>query len=726
MRDLGKPIAPSRRDFLAGAGGLTLATFVPLRAKGQSGEAAIIRGGAEAGGFAPNAFIRILPDNAITVLVKHIEFGQGPFTGLATLVAEELDAAWDQMRAEAAPADVTLYANAAFGLQGTGGSTAIANSYTQMRKAGAAARAMLIGAAAKTWGVPAGQVTIEDGVIKHAASGKEGGFGEFADSAANETPPEDPPLKAKKDFKFIGKSVPKLDTSGKTTGEAVFTLDVYRDDMLTAVVAHPPKFGAVPASFDVDAARAVSGVVDVKETPQGVAVYGENTYAALKGRDALNVKWNDAGAERRSTAELTALFRETAQGHGVVADERGDVAAALSGDEAVLEAEFVFPYLAHAPMEPLDAVVEQRDDTVEVWMGSQLQTVDQQTFAGVLGVDPSNVIVNTMLAGGSFGRRAQPASNFAAEAAAVFDASGRSRPVKLVWTREDDIRGGFYRPLTVHKIRGAMGADGALKGWEHTVVSQSLVAGSPFEMLIQDGIDPTMIEGARDLYYKTDNFKISVHTMDVGVPVLWWRSVGHTHTAYAVETFMDELLQRAGLDAVEGRLNLLEGRPREAGVLKRVAELADWGRAPREGAAFGVAVHKSFDTYVAQIAEVSMDGGAPRVHKVWAAVDCGQPVNVNVIEAQIEGGIGYGAGAMLFDEITLAPGGAVEQSNFHDYRSLRINEMPEVEVAVIDSDESPTGIGEPGVPPIAPAIGNAMRRVGGSTPRRLPVTGLSV
>ncbi|MGF1542893.1 MAG: molybdopterin cofactor-binding domain-containing protein [Parvularculaceae bacterium] len=708
-------LTTTRRGALQLFGGFTLALAMPLRpARAQDGAA-----------FAPNAFVRVGDDDTVTVLIKHIEFGQGPWTGLATLVAEEMDAAWPQIRAEAAPSNTDLYKNFLFGIQGTGGSTAIANSYEQMRKAGAAARAMLVAAAARTWGAPAGEITVADGVVSHAASGRSARFGELAPAAAQETPPEDPALKDRSAFKFIGKELPKLDTAMKTDGSAEFTLDVYRENMLTSVVEHPPKFGARVASVDAAAAREVPGVVDVQETPFGVAVYAENTFAALKGRKALKVDWDDGGAEKRSSAALAEMAMGLAQSPGVAVTVREDdaIEGALETG-TTLEADYLFPFLAHAPMEPLDAVLEQNGDAVEVWMGAQLQTGDHQTIAGVLETDPANVTLNTMLAGGSFGRRAQPGSQFAAEAAAVFAASGRSRAVKIMWTREDDVRGGFYRPLTAPRLRGAIGADGKLAAWEQTIATQSLVRGSPFEGMITGEYDPTTVEGARDFYYGVGPIRVTVHEFETGVPVLWWRSVGHTHTGYAIETFMDELLDKAGRDAVDGRLAHLDEQPRVAGVLRRAADLADWGRRPRDGAAFGVAVHPSFGSFVAQIAEVSMEDGplgpTPRVHNVWAAVDCGQPVNVNVIQAQIEGGVGYGLGGVLLNELTLDEGGAPVQSNFHDYRSLRVDAMPNVEVAVIDSAEAPTGVGEPGVPPIGPAVANAMRRLTGETPRRLP------
>lgn len=714
--------APSRRTFLAGTGALVISVVLPLKARAQSGAAAILSGDGAAPVYAPNAFIRIGTDNLVTVLVKHIEFGQGPFTGLATLVAEELDADWDQMRAEHAPADAALYGNTAFGgIQGTGGSTAMGSSFMVMRQAGAAARAMLVAAASEKWGVPAAQITVSKGVITHAASGRSGLFGEFAEAASKLAPPAETTLKTPDKFVYIGKNVPKLDTGAKSTGEAVFALDVYRDGMQTVVVEHPRKFGATVASVDDAAARAVPGVIDVKRTDFGVAVYARNTYAALKGRKALKVTWNDSAAEKRSSDAMMREWREKVKTRGAVAGEKGSVDEALAGAATMLEAEYAFPYLTHAPMEPLDAVIARGEDGgVDVWMGSQIQTLDQGTIAQVCGVEPAQVRINTTLAGGSFGRRAQPTSQFAQEAAEVFMVAGGRTPVKLMWTREDDIRGGFYRPLTTHRLRGGLNAAGDIVAWEHVLAGQSFLVGSPFEMMIQNGVDGSMVEGASVIPYDVPNFHCSAHMMTSPVTTLWWRSVGHTHTGYVVETFIDELLEKAGKDPVQGRLALMAGHERLAGVLRRVAQMADGMTAP-SGRARGVAAVESFSSYVAQIAEVSMEGDVPRVHKVWCAVDCGIAVNPEVIKAQMEGGIGYGLSAVLFNELALDEGGAVRQSNFHDYRSLRIGEMPEVEVAIIASAEPPTGVGEPGVPPVGPAVANAVRRLAGKTPRKLPM-----
>ena len=709
-------INPTRRNFLIGTG-LVISVALASRTKAA---AALIQG-APAGPAGPasefNAFVRIAPDSTVTVLSKHIEFGQGPYTGLTTLVAEELDADWSQMRAAAAPADET-YKNLAFGLQGTGGSTSIANSYEQMRKAGATARAMLVAAAAEEWGVPAEEITVSKGRIAHAASGKESGFGELADKAATMDAPSDPALKDPKDFVLIGTDRPKLDTPEKTNGKAVFTLDVLADNMMIAMVAHPAHFGATVQSFDDTAARQIPGVVDIQQIPQGIAVYAENTYAALKARDALKIVWDLTTAESRSSEEIYEDYRALFSGEGLEAANEGDVDGASSANGiTTMHSDLVFPFLAHAPMEPLDAVlIKQEDGSIDCYNGSQFPGQDKAAIAEVCGVDASKVRVNMQLAGGSFGRRAQFGSPYMREAAAAFKASGMDRPIKHMWTREDDIRGGFYRPIYVHAIKGAIDSEGNIVAWDHKIAGQSIMN--------KTELDETTVEGASDLPYAIPNRRVYAHQTELPVPILWWRSVGHTHTAFAVETFLDEMLEKAGKDPVEGRLALLGEHPRHTAVLKKVAEIAGWGTPAPEGRQRGVAVHKSFNTYVAEIAEVSIgEDGAPKVHKVWCAVDCGVAVNPNIIRAQMEGGIGYGLGAILYDQITLGDGGRVVQSNFHDYRSLRINEMPEVEVAIIPSSEPPTGVGEPGTPPIGPAVANAWRRLTGQPVRRLPIVG---
>lgn len=717
---MSEPIAHlSRRTALKGLAGLVIGFHMPTSiARAQSTRAPQT--------FAQNAFVRIGTDDTVTVLIKHIEFGQGPFTGLSTIVAEELDADWSKVRAEHAPADVKLYANTAFGVQGTGGSTAIANSYDQLRQAGATARAMLVQAAAKTWNVPAGEITVDRGVIRHTRSNRQGRFGQFAEAAAQLPVPDNVALKDPAKFRLIGRdgAVKKLDSAAKSNGTALFTIDIREPGLLTVVVARPPRFGGKVASFDAAEALAIPGVVDLKQVPSGVAVYANGMWPALKGREKLKVTWDEAKAEKRSSAQLIEEFRTLTRQPGAVAGAHGDAEAVLARADRVIEAEFVFPYLAHAPMEPLDGYLTWDGEKALARFGSQFQTTEHQTIASVLGLKPENVQLETMLAGGSFGRRAQTSMHLAAELASVAKAIGPNKPVKLVWTREDDLRGGYYRPLFVHRLRGAV-RDGKIIAWANSVVGQSFIKGTVFEsMLIKDGVDATSVEGSRELLYEIPNFRCEAHSPEVGVPTLWWRSVGHTHTGYAVECFVDELLQAAGQDPVAGRLAMMQKQPRAAGVLRAVAQLAKWnGPGPLNGRARGVAVVESFNTFVAQIVEVSAgDGDGPKVHKVWCAVDCGVAVNPDVIRAQMEGGIGYGLGHALFAEVALDEGRPV-QANFDTYRSLRIHEMPEVEVTIVRSTEKPTGVGEPGVPPIGPAVANALARLGYNRPRRLPMMG---
>lgn len=700
---------------------LVIGVRLPLgggRARAAAGDAAL------AMPFEPNVFIRIDTDSQVTVQIKHIEFGQGPVTGLATLVAEELDADWSQMRAELAPAH-PAYANLFFGLQGTGGSSSMANSFTQMREAGAAARAMLVAAAAKRWRVPASQIAVRKGIVRHEGSGRQARFGELVQDAARQRPPKKVQLKTPEQWTLIGTDRPRLDSLDKSRGKTKFTLDHYPADVVTAVVARPPAFGATPKSVDDGKARAVAGVLQVAPLPKGVAVIASSTYAALQGRDALSIEWDMSGAETRSSEAMYAEYEKAVKAPGTQAAAKGALKEAFIPTNKTLQAEYFFPFLAHAPMEPLDAVVHVGDGEAEIWMGSQLQTLDHQAFAQVLGLDLSKVTLHTLYAGGSFGRRAEPDAGFAVEAALIAKASANKGPVKVMWTRTDDLRGGRYRPLTVQKLRGAIDPSGAIVGWDQVVASSSFVKGTPLERaMIKEGVDASMTEGARDLPYAIPNLRVGAHMMDNGVPGLWWRSVGHTHNGYATETFIDELLALGGKDPVAGRIALLSEQPRHAGVLKRVAELANWsGSETANGRARGVAVHSSFGSFVAQIAEVSVDErGLPKVHKVWCAVDCGVAVNPNLVRAQMEGGIGFGLGAALFSEINLEEGGRVREANFDTYRSLRMGEMPDVEVAVIKSREAPSGVGEPGVPPIAPAVANAFRVLTGKSVRRLPFT----
>jgi isoquinoline 1-oxidoreductase beta subunit len=721
---LPSPVVAGRRAFLKGAAaasaGLVVGFYLPARA-----QAASTATGAET--FAPNAFVRIASDNTVTVIAKHIEFGQGTYTGLATILADELDADWQQVRVESAPADASRYNNLSWGSsQGTGGSSSIANSWSQLRKAGATARAMLVEAAAQAWDVPAAEITVAKGVVSHAGTGRSATFGALATKAAALPAPADVALKDPRRFTLIGTRMPRQDSAAKTDGSALFTLDVKRPGMLTAVIARPPRFGATMKSFDATPARAVKGVVDVVAVPQGVAVLADNTWAALKGREALVVTWDESKAEKRGSDQIMAEYKALAETPGVSVRADGDAEAAIKGAAKVLDAAYEFPFLAHAPMEPVNCVAELSVGKCEIWTGSQLQTVDQGAAARIAGLKPEQVVVHTLFAGGSFGRRATPDADMVSEAVAIAKAIGGRAPVKLVWTREDDIRGGRYRPMYYHRLRAGLDASGAIVGWQHRIVGQSILKGTPFSGMVKDGIDATSVEGAVNLPYAIPNLSLDLHTTEVGVPVLWWRSVGSTHTAFASEHFLDEIARAGGKDPVEFRLAMLKGHPRHAGALALAAEKAKWGSNPSPGRFRGVAVHESFNTVVAQVAEVSIrDDGTVKVERVACAVDCGLAVNPDQVKAQMEGGIGYGLGAALRNAITLTEG-RVDQSNFHDYEPLRIADMPAIEVHIVPSTAAPTGVGEPGTPVIAPAVANAILAATGRPVRRLPFAGTNL
>ena len=712
----------TRRDFLKAASlagaGLTLGLRLPaaFAAPGDAGDAG-------AGTFAPNAFVRIAPDNSVSVLIKHLEMGQGTYTGLSTLVAEELDADWSQIRAEGAPADASRYNNLLWGpAQGTGGSSAIANSFEQMRRAGAVARAMLVAAAAAEWAVPATEITTSKGVLRHSKSGRQATYGEMSDRAAGQPVPDPATvaLKEAKDFVFIGRDTLSRKDTGKTDGTAIFTQDVQMDGMLTALVAHAPRFGGKVKNVKDGRARDVAGVVDVVQIPTGVAVVARDFWSAKKARDLLEIEWDETDAFKRSSADLFEEYRDLAGKPGMVARNDGNVEAAFAGADRIVEATYEFPFLAHATMEPMNCVVRVNEGSCEIWNGAQLQTGDQASVAAILGIPLEAVSIEMLYAGGSFGRRANPNSDYIVEATHI----ARTRkgvPVKLVWTREDDTQAGYFRPMYVHRIRGALDSQGNPLAWEQRVVGQSILAGTPFEMMIENGIDASSVEGASTLPYRIPSLKVELHTTTLGVPVQWWRSVGHTHTAYSTETFMDELANAAGRDPVDFRRALLEDHPRHLGVLNLAAEKANWGSPLPKGHFRGIAVHESFSSFVAEVAEISMqDDGNFSVERVVCAVDCGIAVNPDVIRAQMESGIGYGLSPLLMSEITLDEGRVV-QTNFHNYQVLRMDQMPSIEVHIVPSSAAPSGVGEPGTPPIAPAVANALFAATGKPLHSLPL-----
>ena len=725
----------SRRGFLkagsALSAGLVVGVHVP--AFGQAGGTSRSAGTAAAASFAPNAFVRIGTDNTVTVVSKHLEMGQGSYTGLATLVADELDAAWAQVRVEGAPADATRYNNTLWGpMQGTGGSTAIANSWDQLRKAGAAARAMLVTAAAQRWNVPASSITVTDGVVLHAASKRKATFGELANAAATLPIPADAKPKDPKDWVYIGKHVPRKDARPKINGTAMFTQDVKLPDMLTAVVAHAPRIDARRTGFNADALKNIPGIRQVVEIPTGVAVLATNFWSAKQGRDALKVQWDESRAFKGSSADILAHFRKLAEQPGAVARSDGDASKAIAGAARTLDAAYEFPYLAHAAMEPMNCVMRlASDNSVEVWNGEQFQTGDQMAIAKTLGIKPEQVKINMLFAGGSFGRRANPHSDYLVECAEILvslaRADKRNIPIKLVWTREDDMKAGHYRPAFLHTLKAGLDAGGNVVGWQHRLVGQSIAEGTAFaEGMVKSGVDATSVEGASNLPYAIPNITVDLHSPKIAVPVQWWRSVGSTHTAYSTETFIDELAVAAGKDPVEFRRGLLAKHPRHLGVLDLAAKQAGWGTPlaagkPGEKRGRGLAVHESFGTFVAQVVEVTVKADNTfNVDRVVCAVDCGVAVNPDNVRAQMEGGIGFGLSAALHGAITIKDG-AVEQSNFHDYPILRINEMPRVDVHIVPSTAAPTGVGEPGTPVIAPALANALAAATGKRVRTLPM-----
>lgn len=723
----GRIVNLSRRRFLtksvAAAAGLTLGV-IPIAGAGmrESGPGLAGSAPAEAGDFQPNAFLRISRDNSITVISKHLEMGQGTYTGMATLVAEELDADWEQVRVEGAPADAARYRNLFWGeAQGTGGSTAIANSWLQMRKAGAAARQMLIEAAAKQWQVKQAEIEVKGGIVSHAASGRKARFGELADAAAEQPVPQDVLLKDQDEFRLIGKRLPRKDSPEKIDGSARFTIDVRLPNMVTAVVAHPPRFGAKVRSFNATAAKAMPGVKYVVQIPSGVAVMAGDYWSAKRGRDALQVEWDESNAFTLSSKQILEQYRALANEPGNVGRNLGDTAGAMAKAVKVMEAEYSVPYLAHAPMEPMDCVVRIDASGCEIWNGEQMNTGDQHAVAAALGIKPEQVRINMLYAGGSFGRRANPKADYVLEAVHIAKALKPGIPVKMIWSREDDMRAGFYRPLFLHRLRAGLNGDNQPTVWQQRIVGQSIMAGTAFEsMMIKEGVDQTSVEGAANLPYRLENIQIDLHSPILPVPVQWWRSVGSTHTAFAVECFVDELAEAVGKDPVAFRRSYLTGHSRHLGVLNLAVEKAGWSEPMGPGRGRGVAVHESFNSYVAQVAEVTVRRGVIHVDRVVIAVDCGIPINPDVIEAQMQGGMGYGLAATLASELTFKDG-RVEQSNFNDYLSLRIDQMPEVEVYIVPSTEPPTGVGEPATPVIAPAVANAVYAATGQRLRQLPL-----
>ncbi len=709
----------NRRNFLVstatGLAGLVVAFNIPTTAKNALVSHATAPTLAAS---TPNAFIHISPDNTITMVINKLEMGQGVNTSLAQLIAEELECDWKTIRSVSAPVN-EVYNHTVYGTQMTGGSSALASSWDQHRKIGAAMREMLKSAAASRWNVPVSEVRAENGFIHHKGKGKLS-YGELAEEANLLKLPQDPPLKKAKDFKVIGKSMKRVDASDKSDGKAIFGMDVRVPGMVYACVARPDIDGAKIGSFDKNAAKKIPGVLDVvKFNGDYLAVIATNTFAAQEGRDALNVKWIDESHSKTSTKELMNSMREMSSKKGLIAKESGNVDVAAKKAASTINAEYEFPYLAHAPMETMNCTIDFKGDSAEIWSGHQMPTIDQAVAAGILGLKPENVTVHTVYAGGSFGRRGSKNSDYVVLAAHI--AKEIKRPVKMVYTREDDMHGGFYRPMNFHKVEISLDDKKKLLAWNHHIVGMTVVGGSNFEaMMVKDGLERLIHEGVSDTHYDIENFRCEQSRPETPLKTLWWRSVGHTHTAYVMETMIDELCHATNADPFTYREKLLHKSPRHLAVLKLLKEQTGWGKKKASaGRAWGMAIHESFHSVVGHVVEVSLQKGVPMVHKVWAAVHCGTVVNPEGAKTQIESSIAFGLGAFLYQKIELEKGKIV-QDNFDTFQVLRIEEMPNVMVEFVKTNDAPTGLGEPGLPPLAPAIANALFKLDGKRVRSLP------
>jgi isoquinoline 1-oxidoreductase beta subunit len=705
----------SRRQFmktsaLAG-GGLLLAFHLPFGI-----HAATL---ADQTAFAPNAFLRIGTDGFVTVIVNKSEMGQGVYTSLPMLVAEELCCDWKKVRFQASPV-ASEYNHTQFGpIMVTGGSTSVRSEWSRLSLAGAAAREMLVAAAAEQWKVTPAACRAENGSV-HGPGGKQLSFGKLAARAAKLPVPTEPKLKSGKKV-LLGKPLHRLDSPAKINGTAIFGIDVHPPGTLTAVIARPPVFGGRIKSFDPVRAKAVSRVHSVVAVDAGVAVVADGFWPALKGRELLEIVWEEGEGTAVSTPAMREEYARLSATPGLVARREGDAPAVLAKSGTRFEVEYEVPYLAHAPMEPLNCFVDLKPDSCLIRTGSQFQTVDRNAAARVAGLKPEQVTLETAFLGGGFGRRACPGSDFVVEATQVAKAIGQ--PVKVIRTREDDMRAGYYRPMWYDRITACLDEKGMPLAWHHRIVGQSIAAGTSFESaMVKNGIDDTSVEGAADTPYAIPNLQVELHSPKNAVPVLWWRSVGHSHTAFVMESFLDELAHKTGKDPYQYRRDLLAKHPRMRKVLETAAKKSGWGKALPKGRGRGIAVHESFGSFIAQVAEVSLDNkGAITVHRVVCAVDCGRIVNPDTIKAQMESGITFGLSAALHGAITFR-NGRVEQGNFNDYPLMRLGDMPKVEVHIIDSSEPPGGVGEPGVPPVAPAVANALFAATGTRVRSLPMS----
>lgn len=706
----------SRRDFLrTGAvvgGGLVLGFYFPVR--GNPARAAT----ESAELFAPNAWLRIDTEGMVTVMLHKSEMGQGIMTSLPMLIAEELEADWSKIRTEFAPADKAYYTwrSPTSGEQITGGSRSIRGSWEILRKAGATARQMLIAAAAEIWGVQAETCRAEKGEVIHLPSGRHLSYGELVNKAAMMAIPGEVALKDPKDFRLIGTRTARRDIPSKVDGSAIFGIDVKVPGMLIATLLHCPVFGGKLISYDATRAKAIKGVREVVQISRGIAVVADGYWPARQGVEALEVQWDEGPNAQLSSEGITEMYIALAKQAGAIARNEGDVAQALAKAAKKLETVYEVPFLDHAPMEPMNCTAYVRKDGCDIWAPTQAQTRAQKTTADITGLPLESIKIHTTLLGGGFGRRLE--ADYVADAVEVSKAIGA--PVKVIWSREEDIRHGFYRPATYNLLQAGLDEQGRPVAWTHRIVGPSIMSRRLPEA-VKDGIDPSSVEGAANIPYSISNIQVDYIMKDTGVPVGAWRSVGSSQNAFITECFIDELASAAGKDPYEFRRQLLDKAPRHKGVLELAATQAGWGQPLPEGRYRGIAVHYSFGSYVAEVVEVSIaEDGQVRVHRVVCAVDCGRVVNPDTVEAQMQSGIVFGLTAALKGEITIE-NGRVKQSNFHDYKMLQMEEMPVIEVYIMPSTEAPGGVGEPGVPPIAPAVVNAIFAATGKRIRKLPI-----
>jgi isoquinoline 1-oxidoreductase beta subunit len=667
--------------------------------------------------FMPNAFLNIRPDNTITIILTHVEMGQGIWTTLPMLIAEELDLDWKNVRVEHSPAD-NAYNHAVYGMQITGGSSSTWSEFDRYRQAGAVARTLLVQVAAKRMGVSPEDCKTAAGFV--ISGSKKISYGDLANDAALLTVPAKVALRKPAEWKYVGKGLKRLDASVKTNGAAKFGMDIQAKGMLTAVVAHSPVYGGKVKSFNADDAMKVAGVRQVVKIPTGVAVIADHFWAASQGRNALKVIWDDGEGAKLNTTEQTAHYKELAKAKGLPAEQKGNVDNAFSGAAKIIEAEYVFPYLAHAPMEPINCTVKVDADGCQIWTGTQMPGIDRDAAAKILGIAPEKVKIITPFLGGGFGRRATAAADFVSEAVHIAKASGKF--IKMVWTREDDMKGGYYRPFYVHKLKIGLNAAGIPVAWLHNVAGQSIMANTMMAAMIQNGIDDSSIEGVKGSPYFSgmSDYYVGLHNTETVIPPLWFRSVGHTHTGFVMETIIDKLAHAAGQDPVAYRKHLLKDHPRHLAALTLAADKAGWGKPLPAGHFRGVAVHESFESFVSHVVEISMKDGNVVVHKVTCAIDCGIAVNPDGVVMQMESGIVFALTMALYGEITVEKG-QIQQNNFYDYKILRMHESPEIEVHIVQSTDKMGGAGECGVPPVAPALVNAIFAATGKRVYNLPL-----